>query len=35
MTKLHKNAGAYELPKPAKLAMHAVSKIMTRTAYWI
>lgn len=28
-------AGAYELPKPAKLLMNAVSKIMTKTAYWI
>ena len=33
--KTAQDAGAYELPKPAKLAMHAVSKIMTRTAYWI
>ncbi len=29
------NAGAEELPAPAKLAMHAVSKIMTKTSYWI
>ena len=28
-------AGAYKLPKPAKLLMSAVSKIMTKTAYWI
>jgi len=28
-------AGAYELPKPAKLAMNAISKIMTKTSYWI
>ena len=28
-------AGAYALPKPAKLLMNAVSKIMTRTAYWV
>ncbi|MGH1537053.1 MAG: 2-polyprenyl-3-methyl-6-methoxy-1,4-benzoquinone monooxygenase [Gammaproteobacteria bacterium] len=28
-------AGAYELPQPAKVAMSAVSKIMTKTSYWI
>ncbi len=28
-------AGAYELPKPAKLLMKAVSKVMTKTAYWV
>ncbi len=33
--KTAKAAGAYELPKPAKLLMSAVSKIMIKTAYWI
>jgi ubiquinone biosynthesis monooxygenase Coq7 len=28
-------AGAAELPAPVKLAMKAVSKVMTRGAYWI
>ncbi len=28
-------AGAYELPQPAKTLMNAVSKIMTKTSYWI
>ncbi|MEJ2116027.1 MAG: 2-polyprenyl-3-methyl-6-methoxy-1,4-benzoquinone monooxygenase [Gammaproteobacteria bacterium] len=28
-------AGAYELPQPAKKLMAAVSKIMTKTSYWI
>lgn len=28
-------AGAYELPQPAKSLMTAVSKIMTKTSYWI
>jgi ubiquinone biosynthesis monooxygenase Coq7 len=28
-------AGAYALPKPVKLVMRAVSKLMTRTAYWV
>ena len=28
-------AGAYELPQPAKSLMNAVSKIMTKTSYWI
>lgn len=28
-------AGAYELPQPAKMIMSAVSKIMTKTSYWI
>ena len=28
-------AGAYELPQPAKKLMSAVSKIMTKTSYWI
>ena len=28
-------AGAYELPQPAKTLMTAVSKIMTKTSYWI
>lgn len=28
-------AGAYELPQPAKTLMAAVSKIMTKTSYWI
>lgn len=28
-------AGAYELPKPAKTLMSAISKIMTKTSYWI
>jgi len=28
-------AGAYELPQPAKVLMNAVSKIMTKTSYWI
>ena len=28
-------AGAYELPWPAKMLMNAVSKIMTKTSYWI
>ena len=28
-------AGAYTLPKPAKLLMKAASKVMTKTAYWI
>ena len=29
------NAGAYELPQPAKKLMTAVSKIMTKTSYWV
>lgn len=28
-------AGAHELPKPAKSIMNAVSKIMTKTSFWI
>ena len=28
-------AGAYELPQPAKKLMAAVSKIMTKTSYWV
>lgn len=28
-------AGAYELPQPAKRLMAAVSKVMTKTSYWI
>ena len=28
-------AGAYELPLPAKTLMSAVSKVMTKTSYWI
>lgn len=28
-------AGAYQLPQPAKTLMTAVSKIMTKTSYWI
>ena len=28
-------AGAYELPHPVKTLMNAVSKIMTKTSYWI
>lgn len=28
-------AGAYELPQPAKTLMNAVSKIMTKTSYWL
>jgi len=28
-------AGAYELPQPAKTLMTAVSKIMTKTSYWV
>ena len=28
-------AGAYELPQPAKSLMTAVSKIMTKTSYWL
>ena len=28
-------AGANELPQPAKLLMPAVSKVMTKTSYWI
>ena len=28
-------AGAYELPQPSKILMTAVSKIMTKTSYWI
>jgi ubiquinone biosynthesis monooxygenase Coq7 len=28
-------AGAYDLPQPAKTVMKAVSKIMTKTSYWI
>ena len=28
-------AGAAELPEPVKLAMKAVSKVMTRGAYWV
>ncbi|MEM7400382.1 MAG: 2-polyprenyl-3-methyl-6-methoxy-1,4-benzoquinone monooxygenase [Pseudomonadota bacterium] len=28
-------AGAYELPLPAKTLMNAVSKVMTKTSYWI
>ena len=28
-------AGAHALPKPAKLLMKTVSKVMTRTAYWV
>jgi hypothetical protein len=27
--------GAVELPYPAKKAMAAVSRVMTRTAYWV
>jgi ubiquinone biosynthesis monooxygenase Coq7 len=27
--------GAADLPYPVKLAMQAVSKVMTRTAYWV
>lgn len=27
--------GAAELPRPVKLAMRTVSKVMTRTAYWV
>jgi len=29
------DAGAYELPQPAKVMMTAISKIMTKTSYWI
>ncbi len=28
-------AGAYELPQPAKILMSSVSKIMTKTSYWV
>ena len=28
-------AGAYDLPQPAKTLMNAVSKIMTKTSYWL
>lgn len=28
-------AGAYDLPQPAKALMTAVSKVMTKTSYWI
>jgi len=28
-------AGAYDLPQPAKTLMTAVSKIMTKTSYWV
>ena len=28
-------AGAYDLPQPAKTLMTAVSKIMTKTSYWL
>jgi len=28
-------AGAYELPQAAKTLMTAVSKIMTKTSYWV
>lgn len=28
-------AGAYELPQAAKMLMNAVSKIMTKTSYWM
>jgi ubiquinone biosynthesis monooxygenase Coq7 len=28
-------AGAYELPGPAKSLMNAMSKVMTKTSYWI
>ncbi len=28
-------AGAYELPQPAKTLMTAVSKVMTKTSYWV
>jgi len=28
-------AGAYELPQAAKTVMNAVSKVMTKTSYWI
>ncbi|QMU61699.1 MAG: 2-polyprenyl-3-methyl-6-methoxy-1,4-benzoquinone monooxygenase [Gammaproteobacteria bacterium] len=28
-------AGAYDLPQPAKTLMAAVSKVMTKTSYWI
>ena len=27
--------GATEIPKPAKALMNGISKIMTKTAYWI
>ncbi|MCF8003411.1 MAG: 2-polyprenyl-3-methyl-6-methoxy-1,4-benzoquinone monooxygenase [Chromatiaceae bacterium] len=30
-----KGAGGAELPEPVKLAMRAISKVMTRGAYWI
>ena len=30
-----REAGAEELPKAVKLAMQAVSKVMTKTSYWI
>ena len=33
--KTAQDAGAHTLPKPAKLLMRTVSKIMTKTAYWI
>jgi len=33
--KTAQDAGAHELPKPVKLAMNTVSKVMTGTAYWI
>jgi ubiquinone biosynthesis monooxygenase Coq7 len=29
------HAGAYDLPKPAKILMNAVSKIMVKTSYWV
>ena len=28
-------AGAYKLPKPAKVLMQITSKVMTKTAYWV
>lgn len=30
-----RDAGAEELPQVVKLAMHAISKIMTKTSYWV
>jgi ubiquinone biosynthesis monooxygenase Coq7 len=30
-----RDLGAAELPGPVKAAMHAFSKVMTRTAYWV
>ncbi len=33
--KAAQDAGAHELPKPARLLMGAASKVMTNTAYWL